>query len=83
MGIKFSISPQLYYKWRLNSNLSVAPNAGIMYEHSAKDIDNGFLADMSGGNLVMGTIGAEGSFQNLSSDSVGRSRYRKTWQRVR
>ena len=64
-GNKFSISPQLYYKWRLNSNLSVAPNAGIMYEHSDKDIDNGFLVDISGGNLMMGMFGIECTYRQL------------------
>lgn len=58
-GNKFSLSSQLYYKFRLAKKFTLAPDAGILFESSAKDLDKGFTADLSGGNLLAGTAGAE------------------------
>ena len=65
-GNKLSLNAQAYYKFRIKNKLTVAPNAGIMYERGEKDIDNKFSVDISGGNLLMGTVGLEASFKKIS-----------------
>ena len=37
-----------------------------MYENSKKDIDNKIVVDISGGNLLMGSIGVETAFKKIS-----------------
>ena len=65
-GNKLSLNGQLYYKFRSKSKITIAPNAGIMYENGKKDIDNKLLVDISGGSLLMGTIGMEATFKSIS-----------------
>ncbi len=65
-GNKVSLNAQAYYKFRIFNTFTLAPNAGVMYEQSKKDTDNKFLADLSGGNLLMGTLGAEITFNKVS-----------------
>ena len=65
-GNKYNLSMQLYYKFRVKEKMTIAPNAGVMYENAAKDIDNRFEADISGGHLLMGTIGAELAFKHFA-----------------
>jgi len=65
-GNKFSINGQAYYKFRVKNKVTIAPNAGVMYETAQKDKDNSFIADISGGNLLMGTAGVELSGKKIS-----------------
>lgn len=65
-GNKFSSSIQVYQQFNLPGKLKLAPNAGVTYENSAKDIDNKIIVDMSGGNLFMGTLGAELAWKKIS-----------------
>jgi len=65
-GNKLNVTTQLYYKFRVKDRLTIAPNAGIQYENSGKDIDHAFIADISGGELVMGTIGLEMWYKNIA-----------------
>ena len=65
-GNKFSASIQVYQQFNLPGKLKLAPNAGVTYENSAKDIDNKIIVDMSGGNLLMGTLGAELSWKKIN-----------------
>lgn len=58
-GNKLSINTQLYHKFTLWKNGSIAPNAGILFEQSENDTDNKYRVDISGGNIMMGTIGTE------------------------
>lgn len=58
-GNKFSGSTQLYYKFRIKDVATLAPNAGISYETSASDLDEGYSVYTSGGNILFGTLGAE------------------------
>jgi hypothetical protein len=58
-GNKFSISGQLYYKIRLAKGLTVSPNAGLLLEMGRKDSDHGLAVEISGGNLLLGSLGAE------------------------
>ncbi len=61
-GNKFSTSAQAYYKFRVKNKFTIAPNAGVLYEKAKNDADNGFNVTVSGGNLLLGTMGVETTF---------------------
>jgi hypothetical protein len=65
-GNKFNMNLQAYYKFRIKNAFTVAPNAGIQYEHSEQDDDNGLAVEVSGGHLLMGTMGVETSFKRIA-----------------
>lgn len=65
-GNKLNTTAQLYYKLRVKNKFTMAPNAGITYENSKKDIDNKITVDVSGGNLLLGTFGVETNFKKIS-----------------
>jgi hypothetical protein len=65
-GNKLSGSIQAYYKLRVADMLTLAPNAGILYETGAKDMDDHLRNDQSGGNLLLGTVGLEVTFKKIS-----------------
>lgn len=69
-GNKLSTSAQFYYKWRVKNQVTLAPNAGMMFESARKDIDNKIKVDVSGGRLLLGTIGLESSFKKVSLGAV-------------
>jgi hypothetical protein len=65
-GNKLNLSTQLYYKFRIANKLMLAPNAGIQYETANKDLDSKYRVDMSGGNILMGTVGVETVFSKIN-----------------
>jgi hypothetical protein len=65
-GNKLNGSAQFYYKKRTRNNFVIAPNAGLAYERSKKDIDNTFIVDISGGYVLQATIGTEFSYRKIS-----------------
>ena len=65
-GNKLSATAQVYYKFRPLHNLSLAPNLGIVYEKAEEDFNNGFYVDISGGKVVLGTIGLEVAYNKLT-----------------
>ena len=65
-GNKFSINTQLYHKFNVKGKCTIAPNAGFLFENAAKDIDRGFVSDISGGKLLMATAGIETNFKHYS-----------------
>ncbi len=65
-GNKFSFSAQAYYKFRLEKNLTISPNAGILKEIGQKDTDHSVSVDISGGDLLMGSAGVEVAFRKLA-----------------
>ncbi len=65
-GNKGSGSAQLYYKFRIKQSATIAPNAGLSYEHSAPDLDNGYKVFTSGGYILFGTIGTELLYKNIA-----------------
>ncbi len=65
-GNKFSTNVQLYYKIRLKKIITIAPNAGLLFETAAKDTDHNLTVDISGGNLSLATLGLETGFRNIS-----------------
>lgn len=58
-GNKLSINLQAYHKFRVKDKLTIAPNAGISYETADKDRDGKYRVDVSGGNILVGTLGLE------------------------
>ncbi|MFT3979307.1 MAG: transporter [Ferruginibacter sp.] len=64
-GDKLSFSTQAYYKFNIKKICTLAPNAGLQYESSKNDLDNGFRVTASGGNLLLGTLGVEASFRKI------------------
>ncbi len=65
-GNKFSVSGQFYYKIRIAQTVTVAPNAGLLLETGRKDSDHGLAVEISGGNLLMGSLGAELSYKKIA-----------------
>lgn len=65
-GNKLSVNTQLYYKFRINKNLVLAPNTGIQIESSAKDFERKFKVDASGGNMLCAGFGVETRFKRVA-----------------
>lgn len=65
-GNKFGVNAQSYYKFRIRKHIMVAPNAGVQFEQSAKDIDDKISVDVSGGNLLLGTLGVETAYRKIA-----------------
>jgi hypothetical protein len=65
-GNKFNLSAQVYYKCKLDKHLSVAPNAGILFETSNNDIDQTIPVDASGGQIVLSTFGTEAIYKKIT-----------------
>lgn len=64
-GNKFTANLLAYYKLRPLKDLSISPNAGILYETADKDIEQ-IRVDVSGGYTLMGTAGIELSFKQYA-----------------
>lgn len=59
-GNKFSANMLFYYKFKVGKMNSLAPNAGILFETSAKDISRSNVkVDLSGGHTALYSLGAE------------------------
>ncbi|GAA3924163.1 hypothetical protein GCM10022209_16780 [Chitinophaga oryziterrae] len=66
-GNKFSANILAYYKFRVAEKMTVAPNAGILYETAVKDKeDKKYAVDISGGHSLMATTGIEATFGPIS-----------------
>lgn len=66
-GNKITSNALLYYKFRTGKKSNLAPNAGIIYETSAKDLKNqGIEIFDSGGNSLTATTGFETSIKKIS-----------------
>jgi hypothetical protein len=58
-GNKATINTQVYHKFKVGPKASVSPNLGASLEYARLDRDAGYKLDVSGGRLLMGSIGAE------------------------
>jgi hypothetical protein len=65
-GNKYNLSAQFYYKVKLGQ-VTLAPNTGLQYERAAKDTDSNFDVDLSGGKLLLGTLGIESNFKKMAA----------------
>ncbi len=68
-GDKFSVALQVYHKFRVLKAITVAPNAGVLYDVAQKDFDDRYVADISGGKVLMATAGLEARLNRLSIGS--------------
>jgi len=83
-GNKLTTNALIYYKFRLFHKFTISPNAGVLYETAAKDIENNkYEIDASGGystSLVTGfefamnkfSMGA--NYQSLISQELANNR---------
>lgn len=66
-GNKFTANFIGYYKLRVKEKISIAPNAGILYERSAQDKnEKNKQVEESGGYSSMANFGVESGFRQLS-----------------
>ena len=65
-GNKASASAQLYYRASVSRQLIIAPNAGLLFENAKHDYDNGFKNEISGGNSLIASFGAEASYKKIA-----------------
>lgn len=66
-GNKLTTNVLAYYKFRLFHSFTVAPNAGVLYETSAKDVENQkYEVNVSGGHSLAAILGAEFGFKGIS-----------------
>lgn len=64
-GNKLNANLQAYYKIKCKA-VTIAPNAGLLLETGDKDTDKGFSVDISGGNVLLATLGAEATFNKIA-----------------
>jgi len=65
-GNKLTVSSQLYYKFKIANQLSIVPNAGMLYEKAQQDYDNKNLVDVSGGSVTLGSFGLETGYKKIA-----------------
>jgi hypothetical protein len=83
-GNKLTTNVLLYYKFRLFHKLTLAPNAGILYETADKDIENSkYEVDVSGGHsaslvtgfeLAMNKFSVGANYQTIVSQELANQR---------
>ncbi len=67
-GDKFTANALAYYKIQVSHGISIAPNAGILFESAAKDNKGqGIDVWQTGGTSLMGTVGLECSFKRVNA----------------
>ena len=66
-GNKFTGNMLAYYKLNIKNKLTIAPNAGVLYETAQQDINaNKHTVDESGGYSTMGILGVECNVKNIA-----------------
>ncbi|HEY9257694.1 transporter [Chitinophaga sp.] len=67
-GNKFTANVLAYYKIRLAPTITLAPNAGLLYETANKDREAAQVkVDISGGYSLLATTGIEATFGSVSA----------------
>ncbi len=67
-GNKFTLNMLAYYKWLLRKKITLAPNAGALFETATKDRQSNDISVFgTGGYTVMGTVGLELSIKQISA----------------
>lgn len=66
-GNKFTGNMLAYYKFRVLQKVTIAPNAGVLYETAAKDVESKkYEVDVSGGYSLSAVAGVEVALKNVS-----------------
>lgn len=67
-GNKLTTNALLYYKFRFFNKLTIAPNAGVLYETSQQDVEqHKYSVEVSGGHVLSAVGGMEANFGRLSA----------------
>jgi hypothetical protein len=67
-GNKLTTNALLYYKFRVAKKLTIGPNAGLLYETSEQDTEDGrYSVDVSGGHVLSVVSGLEANFDRFSA----------------
>lgn len=67
-GNKFTGNALFYYKFLIDMKLRISPNAGIMYERAAQDVEyNTFNVGQSGGHITSAVTGLELNYKKVSA----------------
>lgn len=67
-GNKLTANALAYYKIRFFNKVTVAPNAGVLYETSQQDVEGDkYTVDVSGGHVVSLVGGLEANFSRFSA----------------
>ena len=64
-GNRFSGGLRFFY-WKDWKNLTLLPNAGIVYETAGKDSDHGARLDLTGGQCTLAALGTDVYWKNWS-----------------
>ena len=66
-GNALSISQLFFYRWDINEDLKIIPQAGINYLHNWKDIKNGVLSEdtFNGGDMFNGQVNVFVLYRNF------------------
>jgi len=66
-GNKFTANVLAYYKIKVADRVTVAPNAGVIYETAEKDKESKkYTVDISGGHSLSATVGVEATLGTIS-----------------
>lgn len=65
-GNKFNVNVQVYYKFRIKNAVTLAPNTGILFEKAELDKDHSYTVDVSGGRVLLGTVGLEAAYRKIA-----------------
>lgn len=64
-GNRFNASIRGFY-WKNWGRYTLLPNAGILFEHNGKEVQNGVFVTYSGGSAYFAMLGIENYFKNWS-----------------
>lgn len=65
-GNRLNAGMQAYYKFRFFGKMTIAPNLGVAYENSVRDLWDGYAVYTSGGYAWYGTTGAEVNYKRFA-----------------
>ncbi|NSL87152.1 transporter [Chitinophaga sp. Mgbs1] len=66
-GNKFTANVLAYYKIKVADRVTIAPNAGVLYETAEKDKESKkYTVDISGGHSLSATVGLEATLGTIS-----------------
>lgn len=66
-GNALSISQMIFYRWDINEDLKIIPQAGINYMHNWEDVKNGELSEdtFNGGDVYSGQVNLFVLYRNI------------------
>lgn len=65
-GNKLTTNISVYRRVKINDNISLIPNIGLLYENQQKDQTMKYSVDQTGGNILQGSYGIEASIGKIA-----------------